>query len=159
MKTGPVSFGRMFKINAPLNVTQRMADIINQDKSVQDKKERKVQQELKSIFYDTNIGNAQAVDVNGVSYIFSGDDSLCLSDVEKERDELISHFKECYCHNKDRAKEEEDRQIERFETYKRIVVDCLNPDKTRITPYYRFIPEHINLSKDAIRIKSINVTL
>ncbi|MBQ8887763.1 MAG: hypothetical protein IJY61_08695 [Candidatus Gastranaerophilales bacterium] len=159
MKTGPVSFGRMLKINAPLNVTQRMADIINQDKSVQDKKERKVQQELKSIFYDTNIGNAQAVDVNGVSYIFSGDDSLCLSDVEKERDELISHFKECYCHNKDRAKKEEDKQIERFETYKRILVDCLNPDKISITPYYRFIPKTIDLSKDEIRIKSINVIL
>lgn len=159
MKTSQVSFGRIVRINAPLNVTQRMADIINQDKSVQDKKERKVQQELKSIFYDTNIGNAQAVDVNGVSYIFSGDDSLILSDVEQERDELINHFKKCYCHNKDRAKKEEDRQIERFETYKRIIVDCLNPDKTRITPYYRFIPETIDLSKDEIRIKSINVIL
>ena len=159
MKVNPVSFGRIVRINAPLNVTQRMADIINQDKSVQDKKERKVQKELKSIFYDTNIGNAQAVDVNGVSYIFSGDDSLILSDVEQERDELICHFKECFRHNKDRAKREEDNQIERFETYKRIIVDCLNPDKTRITPYYRFIPETIDLSSDEIRIKSINVTL
>ena len=159
MKTSPVSFGRMIKINAPLNVTQRMADIINQDKSVQDKKERKVQKELKSIFYDTNIGNAQAVDVNGVSYIFTGDDSLSLSDVKQECDELISYFKKCFCHNEDRAKKEEDNQIERFETYKRIIVDCLNPDKTSITPYYRFIPETIDLSKDEIRIKSINVIL
>ena len=46
-----------------------------------------------------------------------------------------------------------------FETYKRIVTDCLNPDKTSITPYYRFIPETIDLSKDEIRIKSINVIL
>lgn len=159
MKTNPVSFGRMVKINAPLTVTQRMADIINQDKRVQDKKERKVQQELKSIFYDTNIGNAQAVDVNGVSYIFSGDDSLTYSDVKQECDELISYYKKCFCHNKDRAKREEEQQIERFETYKRIVVDCLNPDKTSITPYYRFIPETIDLSKDEIRIKSINVIL
>ena len=45
------------------------------------------------------------------------------------------------------------------ETYKRIIVDCLNPDKTRITPYYRFIPETIDLNKDEIRIKSINVIL
>ena len=159
MKTSPVSFGRIVKINAPLSVTQRMVDIINQDKSVSDKKERKVQQELKSIFCDTNIGSAQAVDVDGVSYIFTGDDSLSLSDVEQERDELISYFKECFCHNKDLAKNEEDRQIERFETYKRIIVDCLNPDKTSITPYYRFIPETIDLSKDEIRIKSINVIL
>ena len=159
MNVNPVSFGRIVRINAPLNVTQRMADIINQDKSVPDKKERKVQQELKSIFCDTNIGSAQAVDVDGVSYIFTGDDSLTYSDVKQECDELISHFKKCICHNKDRAKREEDNQIERFETYKRIIVDCLNPDKTRITPYYRFIPETINLSSDEIRIESINLTL
>ena len=159
MKTNPVSFGRMVRINAPLNLTQRMADIINQEKSVQDKKERKVQQELKSIFYDTNIGKAQAVDVDGVSYIFTGDDSLTYSDVKQERDELISHFKNRYCHNKDLAKREEELQIERFESYKRIVTDCLNPDKTRITPYYRFIPETIDLSKDEIRIEKINITL
>ena len=159
MNISPVSFGRIVKINAPLSVTQRMVDIINQEKSVSDKKERKVQQELKSIFCDTNIGSAQAVDVDGVSYIFTGDDSLAYSDVKQECDELISHFKKCFCHNKDRAKKEEDNQIERFETYKRIIVDCLNPDKTRITPYYRFIPETIDLSKDEIRIKSINITL
>ena len=159
MKTSTVSFGRIVRINAPINVAQRMADIINQNKSVSDKDERKVQKELKSIFCDTNIGSAQAVDVDGVSYIFTGDDSLSFSDTRKDCDELISYFKECYRHNKDLAKKEEEKQIERFETYKRIIVDCLNPDKTRITPYYRFIPEHINLSKDAIRIKSINVTL
>ena len=89
MNISPISFGRIVKINAPLSVTQRMVDIINQDKSVSDKKERKVQQELKSIFSDTTLGEAQAVDVDGVSYIFTGDDSLAYSDVKQECDELI----------------------------------------------------------------------
>ena len=94
-----------------------------------------------------------------MSYIFTGDDSLSLSDAKQDRDELISYYKKCYSQSKDLAKKEEDKQMERFETYKRIIVDCFNRDKTSITPYYRFIPNAINLNSDTVRIKSINVIL
>ena len=84
MNISPVSFGRTIRVNAPLNVAQRMADIANQDKKVKDKKERKVQKELKSILSDTRMGCAQAFEVSGDSYIVSGVDSIVFLSIKKE---------------------------------------------------------------------------
>ena len=54
MNINPISFGRTIKVNAPLNVAHRMAELINQSKEVQDTSEKTSQQALKKIFYDAN---------------------------------------------------------------------------------------------------------
>lgn len=155
MNISPVSFGRTVKINAPLNVAQRMAEIINQSRSVQDREERTSQQKLKSMFYDANIGSAQALEIDGQSYIVTGEESRAISDLKLDTAIHINCAKNTYGDSKDfaRIKEEE---IKRCNEYLELMVQ-MNKEAISITPKYGY--ETSKPICDKVKIKSINIML
>ncbi len=86
MNISPVSFGRTIKVNAPLNVAKRAAKLVNMDKTVvSSKNEKEVQRKLIKLFYDSTQGAAQAVSVNGQSYIVTGEESQRVADLKFDR--------------------------------------------------------------------------
>ena len=155
MNISPVSFGRTVKINAPLNVAQRMAEIINQSKNVKDRDERSSQQKLKTIFYDANTGSAQAIEVDGQSYIVSGEESQTVSSFKLDTAIDINLAKKTYGDSKDfaRIKEEE---IKRCNEYLALMVQ-MNKEAISIYPKYDY--ETSKPICDKVKIKSINVIL
>ena len=78
MQVNPVSFGRTVRVNAPLQVAEHAADLVN---SIPTKKgEARVQQQLKTFFYDAENGEERAraiapLDKNGAVYIVNGEES------------------------------------------------------------------------------------
>ena len=155
MNISPVAFGRTVKVNAPLNVAQRMAEIINQSRSVQDREERTSQQKLKSMFYDANIGSAQALEIDGQSYIVTGEESRAISDLKLDTAIHINSAKNTYGDSKDfaRIKEEE---IKRCNEYLELMVQ-MNKEAICITPQYGY--ETSKPICDKVKVKSINIML
>lgn len=155
MNISPVSFGRTVKVNAPLNVAQRMAEIINQSRSVQDKEERSSQQKLKTMFYDANIGSAQAIEVEECTYIVTGEESRAISDLKLDTAIHINSAKNTYGDSKDfaRIKEEE---IKRCNEYLALMVQ-MNKEAISITPKYGY--ETSKPICDRVKIKTINIVL
>ena len=155
MNISPVAFGRTVKVNAPLNVAQRMAEIINQSRSVQDREERTSQQKLKSMFYDANIGSAQALEIDGQSYIVTGEESRAISDLKLDTAIHINSAKNTYGDSKDfaRIKEEE---IKRCNEYLELMVQ-MNKEAICITPQYVY--ETSKPICDKVKVKSINIML
>lgn len=86
MNINPISFGRTIKVNAPLNVAKRATQLINMDKTVVgSKNEKEVQRKLIKLFYDSPQGAAQAVCVNGQSYIVTGEESQRVAELKFDR--------------------------------------------------------------------------
>lgn len=86
MNINPISFGRTVKVNAPLNVAKRATQLINMDKTVVgSKNEKEVQRKLVKLFYDSPQGAAQAVSVNGQSYIVTGEESQRVAELKFDR--------------------------------------------------------------------------
>lgn len=98
MNINPVSFGRAVQVNAPLKVAKRAAKLINMNKPVAGSKdEKKVQQKLTVLFDDSlKGGKAQAVSVNGKSYILTGKESEKLSEIKLSKKESINLAKKYY---------------------------------------------------------------
>ena len=97
MNVNPVSFGRTIKVNAPLPVAKHAADLIN---SLPTKKgESRVQQQLKSIFFDSEDGRARAIAPYGKTgdvYIVTGEASNDIAALKKDRNEQLSAAKKNY---------------------------------------------------------------
>ena len=78
MNVNPVSFGRTVRVNVPLQVAEHAADLVN---SVPTKKgEARVQQQLKTFFYDVEKGDGRARAIaplgkDGSVFIVTGEDS------------------------------------------------------------------------------------
>lgn len=86
MNISPVSFGRTVKVNAPLKVAKRAANLVNMDKTVvSSKNEKEIQRKLVKLFYDSPQGAAQAVSVNGQAYIVTGEESQRVADLKLDR--------------------------------------------------------------------------
>ena len=155
MKTSPVSFGRTVRINAPLKVAHRVAELINQSRSVQDIEERCSQQRLKTLFYDANVGSAQALELDGQSYVVTGEESRAISDLKLDTAIHINCAKNTYGDSKDfaRIKEEE---IKRCNEYLDLMVQ-MNKEAISIIPKYGY--ETSKPICDRVKIKSINVVL
>lgn len=91
----PISFGRAVKINAPIEIANKIAKSANSPVTVSG-----IDSFAKSIFTDTNIAKAKVVSVNpNEVYIFSGEEAKQQSKILKElkekidkSDELISSF-------------------------------------------------------------------
>ncbi|MBQ8887764.1 MAG: hypothetical protein IJY61_08700 [Candidatus Gastranaerophilales bacterium] len=155
MNISPVSFGRTVKINAPLKVAQRMSELINQNRSVQDREERTSQQKLKTLFYDANVGSAQAVEVDEGIYIVSGEDSQAVSDLKLDTGIHINAAKNAYGDSEDFAKIKEE-EIKRCNEYLNLIVQ-MNKEAISIFPKYGY--ETSKPICDRVKIKSINVVL
>lgn len=97
MNVNPVSFGRTIKVNAPLQVAEHAANLIN---SVPTKKgESRVQQQLKSIFYDSQDGRARVVTPYGKTgdvYIVTGEASKEVGELIKDRQFHLDAAKKNY---------------------------------------------------------------
>ena len=80
MTVNNISFGQVTKINAPIQVAKKVADIANdeQKKSVFcNIRNRKLKTQIKSAFPDVKEGKAVVYsDKDNVSFIFSGRDAL-----------------------------------------------------------------------------------
>ena len=155
MNISPVSFGRTVKINAPLKVAHRMAELINQSRNVKDMEEKSAQQRLKAMFYDSNVGSAQALEVNGESYIVTGETSHLVSDIRLDSAIHINSAKNTYGDSKDFARIREE-EIKRCNEYLSIIVQ-MNKEAICITPQYGY--ETSKPICDRVKIKSINVVL
>ena len=119
MNISPVSFGRTIRVNAQLNVAKRMAELVNQNRAVEDKEERSSQQKLKALFYDSNIGSAQAIELDKKSYIVTGDESQAVSDLLLDRGIHIGLAKNAYGEGEmfDLVKDEEDKRCQEYLGY------------------------------------------
>ena len=96
MNVNPVSFGRTVKVNAPLNVAEHTVNLIN---DVTNKKgESRVQQQLKSFFFDAEQGKGRARIVapegkHGDIFIVTGEESKAVSDLVQDRKEQLNAAK------------------------------------------------------------------
>ena len=97
MNVNPVSFGRTVKVNAPLKVAEHAADLVN---SLSTKKgEARVQQQLKSFFFDSELGRARAIAPYGKTgdiFIVTGEDSNEVGELIKDRQFHINAAKKNY---------------------------------------------------------------
>lgn len=159
MNISPVSFGRTIKVNAPLNVAHRMAELVNQSKSVQDKNEKTSQQALKTIFYDSNLGSAQALEINGETYIVTGETSRFVSDVKLDAAIYITSAKKEYGEDETFEKIKES-EIKRCNEYLSLIVKHSNESLSISTKYENnnSVSDSIQVA-DRIKIKSINLML
>ena len=159
MNISPVSFGRTIKINAPLNVAQRMAELINQNRSVQDREEKSVQQKLKTMFYDANVGSAQAVDVNGKSYIVTGETSYAVSDLLLDTAIHINAAKNAYGES-EMFKMVEDEENKRCQEYLDLIIEN-SEEPISLSTKYIDVPKEKGLEsvESRVKIKTINVVL
>lgn len=155
MNISPVNFGRTIKVNAPLNVAHRMAELVNQNRYVPDSEERSAQQRLKSLFYDANVGSAQALDINGESYIVTGETSHSVSDIRLDSAVHIMAARKTYGDSKDLARIREE-EIKRCNEYLSIIVQ-MNKEAISITPQYGY--ETSKPICDKVKVKSINIML
>ena len=157
MNINPISFGRTIKVNAPLNVAHRMAELINQSKEVQDTSEKTSQQALKKIFYDANLGSAQAIDIKGESYIVTGETSRKVSDFKLDAAVHISAAKKTYGENEEFQKIK-DEETKRCNEYLNLIVE-MSDEEISISPKYSFLSKNSKPICDRVKIKSINLVL
>ena len=159
MNIRPVSFGRTIRVNAPLNVAKRMAELVNQNRSVEEREERSSQQKLKALFYDANIGSAQALELDKKSYIVTGDESQAVSDLLLDRGIHIGLAKNAYGEGEmfELAKDEEDKRCNEYLSL--IVANSVEP--MSIYAKYADVPKGKELDSvgTRVKIKSINVVL
>lgn len=81
MNINPVSFGRIVKVNASIDVAKDIADIANRYNTKTDKN---VTNKIKNIFYDSSKGEVVAFNPtqnDSISYLFSGEDSQKANDI------------------------------------------------------------------------------
>lgn len=81
MNVTPLSFGRIVKVNAPLEVADKVTDLVN------GKGRGEVAKVAKGIFCDYGSGEAVAYNPTGrknVSYIFSGSDANKAREIETD---------------------------------------------------------------------------
>lgn len=93
MNITPLSFGRIVKVNAPLNIAQKVADIANWDKN------HLLSKSVGNIFCDS--GEEDVIAFNptkneSVSYLFSGADAKKAMDIKGEMidecDRMCSYY-------------------------------------------------------------------
>ena len=60
MNINPISFGRIARVNAPYCVAKQVVELINQPEV--DRKQPRVQEDLKELFYDYRYGAALLVE-------------------------------------------------------------------------------------------------
>ena len=91
MSINAVNFGRTVRVNAPYNVAQQAANLVNGYNV--SKEEKKVQKQLKTLFFDkTKDGDAQVFSVSqNTSYILSGEESKRAYALRGEMEETIEH--------------------------------------------------------------------
>ena len=148
MNVNPVSFGRTIKVNAPLNVAEHAADLIN---SIPTKKgESRVQQQLKSIFFDSEDGRARAITPYGKTgdvYIVTGEASKEVGALIKDRQFQLNAAKKNYGNDSFAFNCVKDAENSRFE-------DLL---KMTIHETEEPLELDINYSQRKHRIKSIDL--
>lgn len=146
MNVSPISFGRTVKVNAPLAVTKQAVELINNPQTK--KGEAKVQQQLKTLFYDSDEGKAKAVCVNGQSYILTGKDSQSLKALENARECQLYAAKKNYGESPmyDLVKDSEDDRY--TDLVKLLVAETEEP-----------VELNLEYQKRKHRIKSINITI
>ena len=99
MNVNQVSFGRTVKVNAPLKVAEHAADLVN---SLPTKKgEARVQQQLKTFFYDAEQGSGRARAIapygkTGDIFIVTGEDSNEVGELIKDRQFHLDAAKKTY---------------------------------------------------------------
>ena len=93
MNISPLSFGRIVKVNAPLEISEKIADIANS------KKVHPLARTTRSVFYDTSKGDVVAfnpTENKSVSYLFSGLDAQKAMDIKGEMidecDKMCSYY-------------------------------------------------------------------
>lgn len=159
MNISPVSFGRTIRVNAPLKVAQRMAELVNQNRGVEDREERSSQQKLKTLFYDSNVGGAQAVEVDKKTYIVTGDESQSVSDLLLDTSIHINLAKKSFGTGEmyEMVKDEENKRCQEYLGY--IIKNSAEP--VSIYTKYTDVPKGKELDSvgTRVKIKSINVVL
>ena len=159
MNISPVSFGRTIRVNAPLNVAQRMADLVNQTRDVEDRDERSSQQKLKTIFYDSNVGRAQTVSIDNKSYIVTGEESIRVSDARLDMTIHVFDAKGTYGEG-DMLELVKDEETKRCNEFLDVIVKH-SAEPVSILPKYNNVPKSKEVDSDQtrVKIKSINVIL
>ena len=148
MNVNQVSFGRTVKVNAPLKVAEHAADLVN---SVPTKKgEARVQQQLKSFFFDSDIGRARAIapkGKNGDVFILTGDESIELGELIKDRKTQLNAAKNNYGEKSDSYSFVKEAENDRFKDVATLLIsDTLEP-----------VELDIDYSQRKHRIKSIDI--
>ncbi len=109
MNISPVSFGRTIKINnAGYGVAEHVADLVNRNRP--QKGEERVQQQLKTLFYDSKVGKARALEVSSCEegngdYIVTGNASNIINKILEPFDFLIDEIRSR--HDGEYSKEED----------------------------------------------------
>lgn len=159
MNISPVSFGRTIRVNAPLDVAKRMAELVNQSRLVNDSEERSAQQKLKTLFYDSNVGSAQVVQVNEQQYIVTGDTSLAVSDLKLDAAIHINCAKNAYGESEmyEMVKEEETK---RCNEYLDLIIQT-SEEPLSISTKYTDVPNGKEWDSvgTKIKIKSVNLII
>ena len=149
MNVNPVSFGRTVKVNAPLKIAEHAADLVN---SIPNKKgEARVQQQLKTFFYDAEKGHGRArvIAPNGKQgdvYIVTGEDSKIVGELFKDKKLQLEAAKKNYGQSEmyEMVKDAEDARINDLLTLS--IAETLEP-----------VELNIDYSERKHRIKSINI--
>lgn len=149
MQIRPISFGRTIKVNAPISVSKHAANLINSVQTIRG--ESDVQQQLKTLFYDSKEGRARAVAVDGnpnESYIVTGQASKDVSILIKDKNEQIAAAKKNYgeCEMFNMVK---DAENERFRDLLTLII-AENEEPIEL---------NIDYSKRKNRIKSLNILI
>lgn len=150
MNVNQVSFGRTVKVNAPLKVAEHVADLVN---SLPIKKgEARVQQQLKTFFYDAEHGNGRARAIapngkNGDVFILTGDESIELGELIKDRETQLNAAKNNYGEKSDFYSYVKEAENDRFKDVATLLIsDTLEP-----------VELDIDYSQRKHRIKSIDI--
>ena len=99
MNVNAVSFGRTVRINAPLKVAEHAADLVNS--SPTKKGEARVQQQLKTFFYDAEQGSSKARAIaplgkDGSVFIVTGEDSKAVDELLQDKKLQLEAAKKNY---------------------------------------------------------------
>lgn len=155
MSINPVSFGRTVKVNAPLKVAKQAAKLINMDKKVVGSKDEKnVQKKLIVLFDDSTQGAAQAVSVNGYSYLVTGEESQRVADLKFDRSIQLDAAKKLYGNGEmyDIVKSAEDDRYD--DLLKGIIYETEEP----VSLSFKY-SKASHRSKAKVKLNSMNVIL
>ena len=150
MNVNPVSFGRTVRVNAPLQIAEHAADLVN---SLPTKKgEARVQQQLKTFFYDVEKGEGRARAIaplgkDGSVFIVTGEDSRAVGELAKDRKLQIEAAKKNYgkCEMYEMVKDAENAR------YKDLLTLTISENLEPVELY-------MDYSQRKHRIKSIDIT-
>lgn len=160
MNINPVSFGRTVKINAPVPVAERAAQLLNAKKNIgSDKKEKKAQQELKKIFSDIAQGRAQAVSVNGVSYIVTGEESKKVSDFKIDKAIHLIEAKREYKEGPQLRKIKSEEEFRYNNLLKTLINNTIEPISISVKYCLDSMHRNPNIETTNARIKEVNVMI